>query len=47
MLPIFNHPLFSKGNQGNGLHWEQGGFADEIEVLSAFSNFLNILTIFF
>ena len=39
-------PLFFKGNQGGGLHWEHGGRADEVDVLVAFSNFLDILTEF-
>ena len=40
-------PQFSKGNHGDGLHWEEGGRADEVEVLLAFSNFLDFLTNFF
>lgn len=39
-------PLFSKGNQGAALHWKQGGGADEVDVLLAFSNFLDFLTKF-
>ena len=40
-MPIFN---YSSILEGDGLHWEQGGRADEVEVLPAFSKFLDILT---
>ena len=47
---IFFASKFCKGNQGGGLHQEQGSRAAEVGVLSAFSNFLDffaILLIFF
>ena len=46
-LPIFVSTSILLRNQGGGLHWEQGGRADEVEVLLAFSHFLKFLTICF